>query len=237
MNTGILYLHGMGGSPADWDEVRALAPGSAPPIPLAVNPSACAQQLADTITKPGWLCGYSLGGRLAILLAEELCRRGTPPKGLVLLAAGLGFPSSVESGERAKIDEEWADLATRNPEKFWEDWYRQPLFTSLAALPEARRQAWLARRKSMDSRVLAHQLRALGPARHEYLLPKLQSLKNSGISVLYITGDLDKKYLQLEAKLAAEGFSTLRLAGSGHLLPLEAPAALGEILRSRALAP
>jgi pimeloyl-ACP methyl ester carboxylesterase len=73
----------------------------------------------------------------------------------------------------------------------------------------------------------------LGPACHPHLEPALQQLKKASISVLYLAGELDKKYLNLGEKLARErGVALAVIPGAGHILPLEAPGEVAERLKT-----
>jgi pimeloyl-ACP methyl ester carboxylesterase len=232
MKYPIAYLHGMGGSTGDWDGLKTFLPGKAITYKGATL-AECVGSLADELWQFPHLCGYSMGGRLALMAAEELLRRGRPPKSVALLATGLGFSNAEEIAERRRIDERWALLAERKPDEFWAEWYEQPLFSSFHALPEVKKSAWLSRRNPMEISNLVHSLRAFGPGNHGFLLPSLKSLLQQGISVLYIVGDLDKKYLHLGQKLhAEEGLPLEIIPGSGHLLPLEAPQKVAGALAS-----
>lgn len=223
----------MGGSKADWEHVNALLPGSVLELPATDSFSALIPALAERVESGSFLCGYSMGGRIALLLAEELVRRGNPPAGLALLAAGMGFDSSAEREARLRSDDKWAGFAAASSENFWKEWYRQELFGTFRALPSAKRDAWLASRKSMDSGNLIRQLRHLGPGNHAYLVPYLRSLRENGISVLYLAGELDKKYLELGNLLAEQGLVAFQsIRGAGHILPLEAPEEVASRLKS-----
>jgi pimeloyl-ACP methyl ester carboxylesterase len=85
----------------------------------------------------------------------------------------------------------------------------------------------------MDIGALSSQLRNLGPGSHGDLFPILKSLPARGVRVLYIAGDLDKKYVKLSEKVGkVAGISVEIIPGAGHILPLEAPAELaGRIQR------
>lgn len=232
MPTKVVYVHGMGGSPEDWRTVQARQPGLALPIDEeAATPAAAAAKLAeDTASLVGGsfaLCGYSMGGRLAILAAQALLARKRKPDGLILISSGFGEAGDAERTERNQRDAEWADLAERDAGEFWRKWYEQELFATFPNLPEATREAWLEQRKSMDIGTLTAQLRKLGPGHHGDLRPAVKELAAKGVRVLYIAGDLDKKYSELSRTVEGiPGVTVERLGGAGHLLPLEAPEAL-----------
>ena len=233
----LFLLHGMGGSIADWDAVTAKIPSTALPLPEpASSPVQCASALADEIEKSAAgafaLGGYSMGGRLAILTAVELFSRGIPPSKLVLVSAGLGLSSEKERSARNAADAAWADLAARDPQEFWRNWYDQELFASYRALPPDRKQGWEKARLSMNIGRLMGQLRHLGPGRHEHLVPLLEGLLEKGVRVLYIVGELDKKYVEL-SRIVGEmkGAQVTVIPDAGHILPLETPELLANKIR------
>lgn len=234
----LFLIHGMGGSPSDWEGFKKFHPGKALSLPLELSsPEQCALSLADLIEQSGQtqyaLSGYSMGGRLAVLTALELFARGLPPARLILVSAGLGLASVEEQRERRRIDGEWADLADKNSALFWERWYAQPLFSSYRALPSEARSHWEKSRIPMDIGALSSQLRHLGPGNHENLFPLLQGLLEKGLRVLYIVGDLDKKYLELSRKVGElKGAQVSIIPGAGHILPLESPESLASEIRS-----
>ena len=230
------YLHGMGGTPADWDAVLQHAPGYALAIPLEPSFEAATAALATTLRQeagPVSLVGYSMGGRFAVAVAELLCFSGHPPAQVVLLSAGLGFPHEAERAERCIIDEQWAELARRDLSAFWRQWYAQPLFSSFAQLAEAAQTTWLKARNIIDSRTLTAHLCTYSPARHDHLLPAIRRLQASGVSLLYLAGERDKKYVAVGRELAAASIPTQVIGGAGHALPLEAPIAVAQAINAR----
>lgn len=237
----LFFAHGMGGSPADWLWVGEQLPDLAHAIKLDANapsPAACAAAMARELrsrAKPPWaLVGYSMGGRISLLALEVLAHFGVPPPShLVLVSAGLGLRTEEEREERRRKDAAWADLAAADPDEFWLQWYAQDLFASFRGLPPGHREEWERARNSMDIGALSNQLRSLGPGSHGSLFPLLAALPGRGVRVLYIVGDLDKKYVELSKKVGEiDGISVETIPGAGHILPLEAPAALAaSILR------
>lgn len=222
----------MGGTPEDWRPVQARQPGIAIPLNTeSPTPGACAHALAKAVIEqaPGSfaLCGYSMGGRIALLAAAELLTRKKKPDGLILVSTGFGCATPEESAARAQKDSEWATLLEENADEFWEKWYEQELFASYRALPVAQREAWMSSRKSSENKSLAAQFRHLSPGCHEDLFPLLRKLAREGLRVLYIAGELDKKYSELARKVQeVPGVAVEILQGAGHILPLEAPDAL-----------
>ncbi|MGZ3705812.1 MAG: hypothetical protein ACXWP1_07720, partial [Bdellovibrionota bacterium] len=138
-----------------------------------------------------------------------------------------GFDTDAERAERNREDEEWAALAASNPDEFWKKWYDQEIFASLKIVPDAMRETWMEQRKALDAAVLAGQLKNLGPGRHGDLWPVLKEVMAKGVKIYYIAGALDKKYVEVAAKVKAlPGTLVDIVEGAGHLVPLEAPEAL-----------
>jgi 2-succinyl-6-hydroxy-2,4-cyclohexadiene-1-carboxylate synthase len=228
----VFYLHGMGGSPADWKRVAQLVPGEGLHFPVDLSFSETAAELSEPLEKlqePFLLCGYSLGGRIALQMTERL--RNPQLKGLLLLGTGLGFSDESSRRERQLQDQRWSALARADLARFWDEWYQQDLFSTFSGLPEELRKAWLEERFSMEINPLCHQLEALSPARHDDLWPRLLGLPRARISVLYLAGERDKRYANLAKQLKERGIPAEIVPGAGHILPLEAPEAVAEGLR------
>jgi pimeloyl-ACP methyl ester carboxylesterase len=222
----VFYLHGMGGSPSDWEAVTALVPGTCLPLPSTAGFSAATQALAgqlEKVAEPFVLCGYSMGGRLALAASGLLQTQNL--RGLALLAAGLGFSDEKDRTDRRQKDREWSSLARQDPGAFWKKWYAQELFSTFHALPSDRREPWMRKRLCLDIEGLCAQLEFLSPAQHGSLRPLLEKAQEAGIKLLYMAGERDKKYAELAQQLGKEGVPVSILPG-GHILPLEAPEAV-----------
>lgn len=224
----LVYLHGMGGSPRDWDSVNALLPGLAMSLPHGLSFDSTAEKIAGqlrSLHEPFVLCGYSMGGRLAIRAAKKLSGNSRI-RGLFLVSTGLGQESEEERSARRATDERWANEAAEDSALFWKNWYQQELFSSFRQLPEGTRAKWMSDRFSLNIEHLQAQLRLLGPGSHEYLLPELRAVHKAGISVLYIAGERDKKYASIARRLDLP----MELLDGGHILPIENPVAVAQSL-------
>jgi 2-succinyl-6-hydroxy-2,4-cyclohexadiene-1-carboxylate synthase len=209
----VLELPGHGAAPAAtgglWDTARRLW-----------------QQLDARGLRCVTLCGYSLGGRLALhlaLLCPERCSR------LVVVSASPGLRAPSEREARALADDALADTLEREGlPRFVERWYAQPLFAPLRARSDA--LALVARRCEGDPGRLAAALRHLSVGRQEDLWPLLPRLT---MPSLWLAGARDPKYVAIakEAAATARG-QALIVPDAGHALWHEAPAALLAVLRS-----
>src|SRR5688572_2561414 len=144
----VLFLHGFMGSSADWRDVTAALgdrafcitldlPGHGASLGLrpeayTIEESARAaiHVLDELRVQRPVMVGYSMGGRLALYMALRCPERCA---GLFLESASPGLESEEERAVRRASDQEKAKrLETEDFEAFLRDWYRQPLFASLA---------------------------------------------------------------------------------------------------------
>jgi 2-succinyl-6-hydroxy-2,4-cyclohexadiene-1-carboxylate synthase len=240
----VLFLHGFMGSSADWGEVmaalgdRALCiaidlPGHGVSLGLSTEAytiEGCARAVVNTLNRleveHAVVVGYSMGGRLALYLALRHPERCA---GLFLESASPGLKSASERAARRAADESKAKrLETGDFEAFLRDWYRQPLFASLARDEELLHRTFQARR-SNDPVELARSLRGMGTGSQPSLWGELGGLR---VPVLAVAGRLDEKYVRASSRMA--GINPLiRLAvvpEAGHSVHAERPAAYVSLL-------
>ena len=231
----LLLLHGFTQTGRGWDEVvrhldgeryRALAPdirghgaaASRRPIDFA----ACVQDAVTLIGRPFALAGYSQGGRLALHVAlahPELVTR------LVLVSATAGIADDDERARRRDADAAlaaWMESEGRRMSEVADRWGAQALFATQS--PEVAAAA-RADRLSNEPAHLAAALRGIGTG---VMTPLWERLGELQMPVVVLAGELDEKYVALGERLAA-ALPAARLqivAGAGHALPLDAPAAV-----------
>ena len=233
----VVLLHGFAGTGRAWDAVRgrlgaqryrSVAPdlrghgaaGAARPIGFAAGAADELAAAPDGAT----LCGYSLGGRIALHAA--LAEPGRFAR-LVLVATTAGIDDAGERAARRASDEELARFADgATPQAFAERWSAQPLFAGTP--PEAAR-VWredLLRNRPAD---LAAVLRGVGTGAMDPLWARLPELT---MPATVVVGERDAKFLALGERLVAAlpGAELLVVTGAGHGLPREAPEALAAVL-------
>jgi 2-succinyl-6-hydroxy-2,4-cyclohexadiene-1-carboxylate synthase len=153
------------------------------------------------------LVGYSMGGRLALQLAE----RYTYPH-VIALSAYISIVDAAEREARLERDLEWVrKLRTMDMRAFLHEWYDQPLFASLKARPDLL-EGIVQRRSVQNPERMAEVLNTLSVARHSPIrtFPK---------RLLFLYGERDEKYKALYATLPnARG-----IPDTGHVLHLENP--------------
>jgi 2-succinyl-6-hydroxy-2,4-cyclohexadiene-1-carboxylate synthase len=245
----MLFLHGFWGNRHSFaeiieglgDRVYALTldlpgHGSSPIGDCSIDCSmeSVAAQVTDLVDRLGfWPCtivGYSLGGRLALYLALTL----PDPRqltGLILESASPGLAEATARADRRQADEIWARRLELEPiEGVLDDWYRQPIFSSLVehrSFPALR-----SRRLSHHGPSLARVMRGLGLGQQPNLWPFLPLLT---IPTLLIVGDRDAKFRRINHQIQAQNPDHITLqimANCGHNCHIEDPKIYAAILRS-----
>lgn len=165
------------------------------------------------------LLGYSLGGRLALYFAVRFPGRVGR---LVLESANPGLQNPAARRERAALDDQRAaQLRQEGVDKFVQNWYRLPLFASLAGQPGLLAQV-AAQRQHNDARWLAKVISDLSPGRQQPLWAALPGLS---LPVLLLAGALDEKYVALAQTMAARlpRAQVAVVPQAGHNIHLEQP--------------
>jgi 2-succinyl-6-hydroxy-2,4-cyclohexadiene-1-carboxylate synthase len=242
----VLFLHGFMGSATDWEDVtaalgtnhRCLAvdlPGHGASVglpPETYTIQGATRALLDLldeleIERPV-LVGYSMGGRLSLYLALRHPERFA---GLFLESASPGIEDSSEREARRRSDEERAArLESGDFDGFVRDWYRQPLFESLAR-DEVRLRKTVEARLHNDPLELARSLRGMGTGSQPSLWGELADLRAPALAV---AGELDERYVDVSRRMASL-CPRMRYAvvpEAGHNVRLEAPGEYVALLRS-----
>jgi 2-succinyl-6-hydroxy-2,4-cyclohexadiene-1-carboxylate synthase len=172
------------------------------------------------------LCGYSMGGRIALHVATTMPERLSR---LVLVSTSAGIEDDAERAARRRADELLAqDLESGTTERFIERWRKTPLF--------AGDPAWVQDAAATDTRRLtAKQIAAMLRAFSAGTLdPLWGSLGKVALPVAVLAGERDRAYCEIGARLA-QGLprAGLRIVpGAGHRVALEAPEAVLAAVRS-----
>jgi len=226
----VVLLHGFSGTRRAWDGVIALldreryrplaldllghgrAADSGRPITFAGCVAAVLAEAPERFT----LCGYSMGGRLALhvaLAAPARVRR------LVLVSSTAGIEEPHERARRREADRRLARQLEEIPfEQFIERWRTQPLFAGDP--PEVGALARADQRRNRPER-LAAVLRGIGTGEMEPLWDRLARLS---MPVTVLVGDRDTKFLALGRRMVGHlPDAELIVVPGGHGLPLENP--------------
>jgi len=241
MPESVVLLHGFGATHRAWDGViAALDPERYRPLALdlpghggtagdagAVTFAACVAYVLARSPERFTLCGYSLGGRVALhvaLAAPERVAR------LVLVSSTAGIEDEDERAERRRADHALADeLEHGSYEQFVERWRAQPLFAADPADVSA-----LAREDQRRNRpaALAGVLRGIGTGEMAPLWDRLAELT---MPVTVIAGERDAKFRELAQRMVELlADAQMRVVGGGHVLPLENPVAVAGALEGSA---
>jgi 2-succinyl-6-hydroxy-2,4-cyclohexadiene-1-carboxylate synthase len=233
----LVLLHGFGGTHRAWDGVAsALSPQRYTPLALdlpghgeattAAGPisfRSCVAAVLQASPRRFALCGYSLGGRVALHVALSAPERVSR---LVLVSTSAGIEDEAERASRRAADRRLADELESAPfEDFIERWRTQPLFADEPAEVGALARADQRRN---DPRALAGVLRGIGTGEMAPLWDRLAELT---MPVVVVAGERDGKFRALGARMAESiPGAELVVVGGGHGLPLQSPAALAEAL-------
>ena len=188
----------------------------------AITFAGCVEHVLARAPARFTLCGYSLGGRVALHLALTAPERVSR---LVLVASTAGIEDDAERAERSASDHRLADELERGGwagfDSFIERWRTQPLFTD-----EPPEVGALAREDHRRNRpdALASVLRGIGSGEMAPLWDRLPEL---AMPVTVLVGDRDAKFRALGQRMVESlPQAELVIAPGGHGLPLENPAAV-----------
>lgn len=226
----LVLLHGFAGTRHTWDRVISrLDPQRYRPLALdlpghgelasykrPITFAACVEAVLAAAPDSFALCGYSMGGRVALHVALAAPERVSR---LFLVSSSPGIEDPAERTRRREADEALAERLEHEPfESFVASWSAQPLFvgdpTEVIAL------AGEDQRRN-DPRSLAAALRGLGAGAMNSLWGRLGELS---MPVTILVGERDAKYRQL-GELMAQLLPRARLLtlAGGHRLALECP--------------
>jgi 2-succinyl-6-hydroxy-2,4-cyclohexadiene-1-carboxylate synthase len=229
----MLLLHGFGGTGRAWDGViarlpperyRPVAPdlpghGESADAPRPITFPGCVEHVLARAPERFVLCGYSLGGRVALhvaLAAPERVER------LVLVSTSAGIEDADERRARAAADGRLAEeLESGSYEEFIERWGAQPLF---AGDPSEVEELARADQRRNRPEALAAVLRGIGAGEMESLWERLHELE---MPVSVLVGDRDQKYLDLGRRMVEMmPRAEMHVLPGGHRLALESSGAV-----------
>jgi len=238
----LCFLHGFMGSSADWaplvreleDEFHCLMidlPGHGQSLGQpeeAYSVAGATEAVVKVLDAEGVsscvLVGYSMGGRVALSLA---LRHSSRVERLILESASPGLRSKAERAERRTVDAERATRIEDDLDAFLADWYRLPLFASLARHDLV--DAMIRTRSENDPAELARALRGMSPGRQTSFWERLDEI---ACPTLVLTGALDDKYAAITEETAARIDTAQRvvLPKAGHNVHAERPSSFLEVL-------
>ena len=205
-----LVGHGRSPSPAD------LAPYSVEAMAASV-----AVLAAGISGEPCHVVGYSMGGRVALALADahrDACRS------LTLISTTAGISNAPERAQRREADEALADrIDAEGITRFVNDWVALPMWDTLRArLSAAEWQTSIRQRTQSNPVGLANSLRAAGTGS---MTPLWDRLDGIAVPTLVLCGALDAKFVAIGREMAdlLPHSELAVLDGIGHAAHLEDP--------------
>jgi 2-succinyl-6-hydroxy-2,4-cyclohexadiene-1-carboxylate synthase len=230
----VVLLHGFSGTHRMWDGViERLSPERYRPLALdllghgeyaeydaacpPITFAGCVEHVLARAPERFALCGYSLGGRVALHVALAASERVSR---LVLVSTTAGIEDAAERARRSAADHRLADELERVPfEEFIERWRSQPLFAGDP--PEVGALAREDQRRNRPE-ALAAVLRGIGTGEMAPLWDRLSELQ---MPVTVLVGERDSKFQTLGRRMVdLAPDAELIVAPGGHGLPLENPA-------------
>jgi 2-succinyl-6-hydroxy-2,4-cyclohexadiene-1-carboxylate synthase len=233
----LVLLHGFSGTRRAWDGVSEhLDPERYLPLALdlpghgedsantgPISFADCVERVLSHAPERFALCGYSLGGRVAMHVALAAPERVTK---LIVISANPGIEDPRERAERRAADRLLADEMEAIPfEEFIERWRTQPLF---AADPPAVGEMARADQRRNRPESLAAVLRGLGAGEMEPLWEELAGLP---MPLTYLAGERDEKFVAIGRRVVAlQPAARMFVLACGHGPLYEQPAAVALVL-------
>lgn len=241
-NEPLVLLHGFLGDHHDWQTViTALSsrffciipdlPGHGDSAHINISDpgfSDCCQLIDSALSALNiehyHLLGYSLGGRLALHMAQRV-----PAKllSLTLESCHPGLTSVDEQQQRWQNDSVWANRLAQLPiRQFLDLWYQQGVFAELSA---QQRQQLIDKRAHNNPLSLANCYQATSLAKQQNLWTIPQQLN---CECHYILGENDKKFSQLAQTWQQTGapLKLHHIANAGHNVHLAQPQAFSQVV-------
>lgn len=230
-------LHGFAGTGRAFDGViDALPPTRYTPLALdlpghgsrsrldgPITYESSVQDVLDAAPQRFALCGYSMGGRIALRTALAAPARVS---GLVLVSATAGIEDLAERRRRAKADDALAARIERESmQSFVKRWRSQPMFEQEPG--HVRLLASADHRRNTTAGIAAA-LRGIGAGAMPPLWERLQELS---MPVVVLAGERDAKYRALGERVAAAvPRGSFHVVAGGHGLLLENPAVIARAI-------
>ncbi|MEJ5343932.1 MAG: 2-succinyl-6-hydroxy-2,4-cyclohexadiene-1-carboxylate synthase [Chloroflexus sp.] len=242
----LLAIHGFTGSGQTWQPlVPTLAQdhtlvlvdlighgaSAVPPDPHRYTIEQCVTDLLALLDHLGIehtdLLGYSMGGRIGLLLTAQAPSR---IRRQILIGASPGLADPAERAARLASDEALARLIEeRGLEWFVDYWAAQPIFASQQRLPPAVLAAQRAQRLAGNAQGYANALRGMSVGRQPSLWDTLPTITTP---TLLITGALDSKFCAIAAQMTALMPHARHeiVPDAGHAVHLEQPDAVATLV-------
>ena len=244
MSPPIVLLHGFAGHAESWSAVRNVLVGRRVEALTAFGhepaaPATKAIHFQDEVARivaalremgePSRLCGYSMGGRLAL---GVLAAAPEVVQSAIVVGAHPGLATEEERQNRAASDDVWVRLLEEEGiEAFATRWQAQPMFASQTKLDAQTLAAQRAVRLRHDARSLALAMTSLGLAQMPSYWDVLPEIR---VPFEIVVGSLDAKFGALAGRMCAQLKGDVgrlvRVDDAGHNVLLERPELLAEMI-------
>jgi len=241
----LLLIHGFAGSSHTWDAILPFLephfqlvlldlPGHGtasfqPDISLLELCEAISKILVHGIPEPRFVCGYSMGGRIALHVALHW---PDAMNKLAVIGASPGIENTEERTARCQSDLAFAAQIRANGIEWFERyWSNLPLFATQKALAPEVQDRLKRERLANHPEGLALALENWGTGEQEWLLPRLVEIP---CPTLLISGARDDKFCKLSRQMAEVIPSSRRvdIPASGHAAHIEQPESVARELIS-----
>ncbi|MGI2258445.1 o-succinylbenzoate synthase [Shewanella sp. GXUN23E] len=241
----LVLLHGFLGSKDDWQPLLPYLrehfycialdlPGHGDSAAISLPTpgfDACSDLIIRTLDSLGVaqfaLLGYSLGGRIALHLAQRLSQQ-SPSRltALLLESCHPGLQDDAEREARARNDARWAKRLTQEPlTTVLADWYQQPVFADLS---DVQKRDLVVKRSQADASELVNCYRATSLALQQDLWSVPDALT---CPVVFFAAQRDSKFRALARRWRDQGRLNCRIiAGAGHNIHIEQPKLLAHAI-------
>jgi 2-succinyl-6-hydroxy-2,4-cyclohexadiene-1-carboxylate synthase len=235
----LIFLHGFTGSSKDWEEITnkvsknfnfylldfiGHGESSSPDDLEFYNVESIIKQIHELIKilneKKIFLFGYSMGGRAALNFANK---HQNLLSGLIIESTSPGISENSLREERISNDKLLAEFIKSHPlEEFVDYWMNLDLFRTQKNLPQNKLIEIKYEKLKNNKTGLVNSLIGFGSG----TMPPLHSnLQNIIIKTLLITGEFDKKYIEINSKMKNlfQNAEHIIIKNAGHNTHLENP--------------
>ncbi len=242
----IVMLHGFTGSTKTWQHIakelpdyhivavdlighgQSVAPGSSTAYEMKPQLEVLEEIFEKLALSKFTLVGYSMGGRIALSYTVNYPKRVSQ---LILESASPGLANEADRFARKQADDLLAHKIEANGiASFVEAWENIPLFASQKNLPQHIQQEIRTERLQQSKEGLANSLRGMGTG----MMPSMWGhLAEITCPVTLITGDLDKKFVQIarEMKKLIKNAKHYTVEAAGHTIHVENPVKFATIVK------
>ena len=239
----IVFLHGFMGCKEDWlpvmdqlansyDCIAFDLPGHGENLSIATLPSFNEvltqmenERLRLNIRR--WnVAGYSMGGRIALWYAIQ---HADVVSSLTLVSTSPGIESDTARKKRIAQDHVWSVfMVTKAADKFYDEWYDQPVFRSLRSKTELMAKLKQVRKAGLSG-FMPNSLEDWGQG---VMASAWEFLPGMKVPVLAVAGELDDDYCRTAGRLKnlLPGTQVAIVEDAGHTVHLEQPVVLSGLL-------